>query len=475
MAISISVLRSVIIAALGWWLARTIANWLSRIPGQYRWLVWIAILAPFFTPTLVTGYCYRDTALAMVHVSWAKELLYAVIITAQVVPVAVVVLWYSPSAPASDSALYLTRNSRLTITERIRLILQSAKRYDIAAFSVIFLLAFQESEFASLVQARGWTEWLFTRHVQGLKLSETIRLTIPAMCVQLPFLFPVVLWMNDHHLGIQRYSPPIQSSRVKGGVAVLWLLIATTVVCVIPIWQLFRSASWRAMAFVSERSFQEELGDSILVMVTTTAVVLGLWALLTRWKRLRASVLLLLFLPGSLGSLSLGVILLGLFQTTPLQWAYDSPVPLVLGEVLFLLPRTWILFWCLNRSVKTSANHQVELLKGSSNANHQQRAAELSWFVSGRYWFLGLCLVGFWSYMELMLKSLLVFPGMAPISLVLYNAMHYGRIGLLGAKLFAALVFPGLCLFIFLQTRRLWVRYLGMAFRSKTSGSSTPE
>jgi len=486
-AILWSLLRSLLIALFGWYVARGLQRHLQSYSRDVRWKQWILILTPFFIPALLTGYCYRDTAVSLVHWPVLKEILYASVVLFQVVPVAVVLFWFSPAPAVSKSQLHLASLVKLPTRERWRLWIRSSAQYDIAAASTLFLLAFQEAEFSALLQAASWTEWLFTKHALGLRLDETLRLVVIPIVVQLPFMLPLILWLaRDDSEGIQESS----ADGRRRAWPFVWFTLSWLIVIVIPVKQLFRSV-WRSgFSLDNQPTLMQELGDSLLLAITGGLIAfLSAW-LLTKtkfssplegrgrvrgeaWNRnrpspqpscrgrgsfdattmLRFAVLFTCLIPGLMGNLAWGLSLSGLFQTSLLQWAYDTPVPLILGEVMYVLPRTLILFRCLDRRISKGALHQLVLLQRGS-VNHKQTYDDLKWRLTSQFWFWSVVLVCFWVYLELMLPSLLVYPGMAPLTLVLYNTMHYGRISVLGTKLLFALLVPIVITISLLAVRR---------------------
>ncbi len=459
-AIGWSIFRSVCIALLGMWLARITQSALQQGSRTLRSVLWMMLLSPFFTPSLMTGFCYRDTAMSLLHVPVLKELLYGLIICMQLVPVAVVLLVFAPEPEVSDTALRVARFSNCSNSIYRRLLLHSKLQFDIIAGCTLFLLSFQEAELASLMQAASWTEWIFTRHATGLSLAMSLKLIVVPVLVQLPCLIAIAIWLkanNDAYFASQN-----QSSQVNGwhaAIVFFWVLLAFIVVTLVPAWQLTLGALRGSGGILNQPSLPRELGDSLLLALTTGFLAILLGQRVVRSQRLSCGLLWLLILPGCMGNLVLGLLFAGIFQTDLLRFAYDTPAPLIFAEVLWLLPRTLILFRCLQRSRSSSADYQLELFRHSKDPLQVRQANELHWQFIGRVWLAMTCIVCFWSYLELMLPSILVFPGMAPVSLVLYNAMHYGRISVLGMKLLITLVVPVILVLILITLRKVFQKF----------------
>ena len=450
-ALVYSLLRSLLVAGIGWGISKSVCC-LLQFSGRSRLLVWGTVLLPFLTPSLVTGYCYRDTALALTHHPVLKELLYTILLMGQTVPVAVVLLMFAPSAPVSDSALWVASMQRVSVWRRWRWWLGSRVQYDLAALGLLFLLAFQEAELASLMQIASWTEYVFTKHAGGLALSETLRLIAVPVAVQLPAMIPLAVW-------ISRASAPgavVMSLRRAGGrnriaVGALWLVLAVSLTCVLPGWQLAQGILRGAGALPGQPSTLREIGDALLLAVTAGGIAMiaaAFWPHAPQYRLRGPALLLVALIPGCMGNLALGISVSGILQTEWLQFAYDTPIPLVFAEACYLLPRAMILQRCLERVLPASSSFVAHQVRKSPDTAQQRGGDDLWWRTRGRPLAGAVVIVCWGAYLELMLPQLLAMPGMAPVSRVLYNSLHYGRIVALGAKLGLALICPVLLLLI---------------------------
>lgn len=462
-AIVWSFCRSILVASAGTLIASVIQPTLRQFRPARQGFVWGALLLPFFVPSLMTGYCYRDTSMALVHTPLLREMLYACIVLMQAVPVATVILAFAPRPATSPSALLLARRLRLSRHERWRLLLGSEFQYRFASFSLLFLISFQEADLAALMQAAGWTEWMFTKHAGGLPLAETIRRSLWPIAIQLPFLAPLVVWLGSNSpaaaIGLTK---PSRSMPARKGITICWIAVSHLLVILLPAWQLVQGAGIGLGSLLEQPSIPREIGDGVLLAMTSGGLAMLLSLFLTRllhrgsYSCTRSALLVLVLLPCSLGNLALGLVIAGIFQTSMFELAYDTPLPLILGEVIFLLPRTLILLSCTTRISLPSAHHMTRLLNRSAKPQQRSAAAELHWQTSGRNWLLATLIIFFWAYFEVLLPSILAMPGLAPVGLVLYNNMHYGRIAALGAKLALMLFVP----FVFAVIMLRWGRFL---------------
>ena len=239
-----------------------------------------------------------------------------------------------------------------------------------------------------------------------------------------------------------------------------WLLVV-----IWPVASLARGAIRGAGVIRFRSALWQEIGDALVLAVTVT---LGVWMVLwggmrlynkrprlSGWRRTTMSAVrsaaILLLLPGLLGSLALGLTIFEICQRLGVQPSY-SPVPLVVGMVLFLLPRGMALQAMLRRNERQAGVFLAESLAKLPGPRERMGAAIL-WRIrdAGRFWTLALLF--WWSYLELTLPALLRPAGMAPAPLRLYNFLHYGHIPGLAAMLAVVLAVPVVLLAV---GRDLW-------------------
>ncbi len=480
-----SLLRSLVIAAAGLAIAVPLKETLRAVSGRRALGLWTLALLPVFVPGLLIGYGYRNFALSLVHHPTGNEALYAALVMLQIVPVGTLVIACSPPPPVSASALHvrwlvagrgpkrrsggtasqlnaghdnvgrLTRRSSGTV--RLPFVSVWLRHHLFAllpAGVVMFLLAFQESEVATLMQTHSWTEWLFTRFAGGLQVGETIKALVLPVSVQLAAVGAAV-WVVAASGGawgqIQPASVPVRASRrwVAGGYLGLAVLMLAGVPGVVVL-----RGTWEGLSVLrAHRTLFGEVGLAVLMAITAGGLTWFVSGLVTpsrgtisgsglggsRFGRWGIGVVLL---PGLMGALALGLTVSGLVQHEPLVFVRDSPVPLVLSEVAFLLPRAVLIRLLVGGWRESSSVHAAQLLATASDRRRQGEASALLWRLdaSGRWG--GLLLVCYWAYIELTLPSLLAPPGMTPAPVVLYNLMHYGQISGLSAMLFATMAAP---------------------------------
>ncbi|MFO1005202.1 MAG: hypothetical protein U0929_04525 [Planctomycetaceae bacterium] len=429
-----------------------------------RQFISAVILLPFFMPGLVVGYAYRNASLSLVQSPWVNELLYLAIVVSQLMPVAVLTLEWLPQADLGPSGVFClqlvkTAKGRESFRMRCRALLAGEFPRLVTTGAAVALLCFQEVEVATLMQARGWAEWIFTKQAGGVELVDVWGALVLPVLYGVGLVVPVLgYWIRRS--GQSRGTPsrahvPRTSSQraaVRYG-AIVIMGVAWLLTVIWPVISLVIGA-WRGAGVIQLRAaIWREIGDALVLAVTVTGLLmLVLWVIgrgqtsTTRgpavsgrrgWAFVIAAGALL---PGLLGSLALGLFLFELCQQIGWQPSY-TPVPLVVGMVLFLLPRAIVmqamLRWGENRPDLFLAEGLAE------HADHRGHwGAAIMWKLrgAGRFWMLALLF--WWSYLELTLPSLLRPAGMAPAPMRLYNFLHYGHIPGLAAMLVLVLAVP---------------------------------
>jgi len=198
-----TLLRSLIVGVLAVPAARRVGTLLADRRRPIRRAAWILLLAPFFTPVLLTGYAYASFSLSLIHHPVINAIFYSALLWWKFTPIAAVILHFTPrqfrlkpfiaggllvAATRQSAAFFPSTKSaalcRVAATPRwLFLIRAGCARGLVAAFAVVFLCAFAEFEMASLMVVKSWTVALFDSHAGGLALSESLRrMPGPLMC-----------------------------------------------------------------------------------------------------------------------------------------------------------------------------------------------------------------------------------------------------------------------------------------------------
>ena len=307
---------------------------------------------------------------------------------------------------------------------------------------------------ASLMVVKSWTVALFDAHTGGLALSESLRRMLgPLLCEAAAIATAFVM------LGRRQVIP---ARRVEGNRASRWfawchLLIAFVLVLTIPVvtvlWGTIRGFGLLMENFVLSREILASLlfGAGASTLAGLTAFWLGAAARGRSIGSIFCKVILVAAVfAGLLGSLVLSLTVLAAVQLPGLISLRDTPAPLIFTLGLVLLPMALVLKRVLDLTPHRNALHLVTLMDKS------WAVRELNWRLgtSGKFWALALLFV--WAYWDLTASSILAPIGMTPVTVRLYNLMHYGQIAALSAMTCAAFAAPIFVFLLALGTRRWW-------------------
>jgi ABC-type Fe3+ transport system permease subunit len=157
-------------------------------------------------------------------------------------------------------------------------------------------------------------------------------------------------------------------------------------------------------------------------------------------------------LAGLLGPLVLSLVILAAVQWPGIRCLRDTPIPLVITLGLVLLPAAVVLRLALEMTRSGAALHLAMLMPPS------RAARELVWKLKTSGKFRAVVLLFIWAYWDLTTSAILAPVGMTPVTVRLYNLMHYGQTAALSAMLCAAFLAPLLVLLAIFGTRRWWAR-----------------
>lgn len=421
--------------------AAGLAGWVWQpLAATGRRGAWILLLAPYLAPSLLVGYAYSNFALALIHHPALNALAYSLLLCLKLAPLAALALHLAPR-PLSDSALHCARLAHGSAGWRFRWQAGCA-RAPLAAFALVLLLAFNEFEMASLMNVKTWTVRLFDAQAGGLPLARTLALAAGPFAIALLVVACVLGLLAGQHWA--RHAETERAATAAGKFAWGLLLAANLLVWGIPAAVVLHGTvqGWRVLA--TSFALGREIGTSLLLGAVAAAAA---YAVAPRrgWAAAAAS------LPGLLGPLALALLLTAALQTPWLHRWRDVPAPLAIALALYLLPAAALLRQLLRTRGPATAVHAARILGGAEGR-------QIVWRLATRrhVWaaFLLLCL----AYLELTISAILAPTGVTPVSVRLYNLMHYGQTAVLSAMLAAAFAAPALALAAADAIRRIWVR-----------------
>jgi hypothetical protein len=428
-------LRAALVALLA---VAAAAILLPAVAGRTRW-AWGLLLAPYLTPSLLVGYAYADFSLSLIRHPLLNAAWYSALLALRLAPVAALALYFAPR-PLSAGARHCRRLSHGTVDGRF-LWQAGCGRAPLAALALVFLLAFGEFEMASLMSVNAWTVSLFDGHAGGLPLLESVRRAAGPFALEL-----AALGLALALLAKQSWAPATAPAARGWPCCAAWalMLAANAAVWGVPAALVLRGTAqgWRVLA--ENFALGREIATSLALGAASAAAAYALAP--RRWRTAVA-----VCIPGLLGPLVLAVLMGAAMQTTPLLRWRDTPAPLVATLALLLLPPAVLLRHLLRRTAPSSA-----LLAARMTGGHPGR--RLLWDLDARRHLWAFFLLFCWGYLELTASAILAPVGMAPVSVRLYNLMHYGRTAVLSAMVVAAFAAPWIVPAVAVATRRLWMR-----------------
>lgn len=441
--------RATVVAALAVLAGLRLSALLAGRGGRARRLLWAAVLLPFLTPALLVGYGWSNFSLSLVRHPAANELLYDALVLAKLTPVAAFVLYFAP-AFFSPQAVHCRRLLRRresgarALAGYLAFLARGPLRAGMVAFGLVFLLAFGEFEMASLMGVRTWTVGLFDANAGGLALSESLRLAaLPAFTelVLLVLLLVALFRAQGTPQGGGARRRPGGAARV-----LTWCYVAAALLLVTLVpGAIVLRGTWEGLRALMERF---EMGKDILASVlfgaggAVCAYATAGWFVGRALGRVRLGVAFLLCLPGMLGALVLSLVTVWVFQRIGWRGAYDSPLPLVLALSALLFPLALLLRVLLHVFGGGRGLHAAGLMRRAASARVRAWGRRLVWQMRARPRFYVAFLLFFWGYFDLTASAILAPAAMRPVTVLLYNQMHYGQMARLSAMLCAAFAVP---------------------------------
>ncbi|HEY2250549.1 MAG TPA: hypothetical protein VGH74_05795 [Planctomycetaceae bacterium] len=511
-----SLFRSLIVALAAWPVCKSQVAWLAGMERRQRRLAWLVLLIPFLCPELWAGFAWSGFAVRLAGtsfwgsfpfglVTWplsaiesrdaaVNELLLDLLLFFRAVPVGTVAMYFAPPPPLSREAWYCRELARIRtrsasegvsdvgakslprwrfglvwrdFLDRLRFGLYGRFYTAIPAASLLFLVAFQEFELASLIGRPAWTVWLFDAQAGGLALSESLRLIVlPVVCqcvVIAPLLWMILTRRSNPSMLREHVRPKSQSAQMA-----LWIIAlgGVAVTCVVPAIQ---------VGSETEAGLRSIIGNTVQLRMLLKEILIGMaYALAAALvaaviaaglfrkagtSRLAAVGIVAAALPGLAGSLVLCLTLIQLLQLPLARFAYKTPLSLLTGLILFLLPRAMALRFLLSSSGNSTGLHLTRLLGESADSPVRDRAREVAWQMRWRGEFWSVAVLSYWVFFDLTLAYLLAPVTIVSAPVMLYNQMHFGKNAILSALVFLTVLVPVLIFAAAAAARRLVMRW----------------
>jgi ABC-type Fe3+ transport system permease subunit len=303
--------------------------------------------------------------------------------------------------------------------------------------------------------------------VGGLALNESLRRALWPVIWQVAIAAPLILWV------LTRSTQTATRYRNSRPLTIVWsatlwciALASVIVVCVIPI-VFIGQGTLEGLTRVFQNTAQfHALLKEILIGMAYALVGALASAMLVAWlaraahaSRLALAGIISAAIPGLFGSLVLGLALIQLLQQPYVRVFYKTPLALVTGMTLFLMPRAIMLrlFLCLSR--QPSGLHLATLLDEAPSKTVRDAASELAWQMRWRGEIWSAALLAWWAFLDLTIFYLLAPVTIVSAPVMLYNQMHFGKNSVLSALVFLTAAVPALSFTAALAGRRFLFRW----------------
>lgn len=438
--VSWSLLRAIIVAtaAIIVWqpLKQTFFN-ADRLRTRTRWLA-ILVVSPLLMPDLLLGYTYRLTAGNFEFSSAATEFVYSFLLLGKMIAILLVCHWLVPGSPVSRSAIHLwkqaTPNTLPNRLSLLRLMIAGPQRAIAVGWCLSVLWGFQEFETAALMQIEqhpvSWSVWLFDVKGANTPLNECLWLATNGLLVQSLLIASCCVLLKNSPTSTASETELDRSSAGRLRVTASMVVLAgifLTVVCGPSLFYLTSGLQGLTGLDQSGQLFPR------LKQIVWSTVIAGLsaggsWQLAGWLLQIRSTwVIWLAIVPGLLSPLLLSLLLLKVFQWHVFQSLYDSLLPLIAGQTLWLLPRAVLLCVVVDRFFPSEQIHSARLLQRSEIPRIRRQAAALRWILERRSSWLSVSALLLFAFWEVTISSILHPVSVTPIVCRLYSEMHWGH------------------------------------------------
>ena len=410
-------------------------------PDQKRLLAFCAIL-PLFVPDLLIGFTFRLTSARLIHSVAAKEALYAALLLIRIIALQVAIRLVLPASSVTAESLYSWKIQK-TPTLRwwltwMRMQISGPLRSPLVAWLAGGVLCFQDFETAALLQIDrhpiAWTVWLFDAHAAGEPLKNSLAFVSRALLLQGLILVPVILLLGAPQCSSENLNPwaatkhSIKPGRIFSAVALL--LLAASLFTVVG-WPCISNGGPITDGFVTlwQQNTLMPRSKQIAASLLTSIIGAALALTVSQWLgTLKFRALTILFLiPGLCGSLFVSLITLAAFQLPVINRAYDTWLPMIVGQCVLIMPKAWLLVTLLNITSDRQTLYSGQLLSNANSETSQTTARNILWQLNRRRRVLVLAILSHWCLWDVTIASTLRPVTFEPIVTRLYNEMHYGR------------------------------------------------
>ena len=369
----------------------------------FFWIATAALLAPGFASAFMFLKLAPDAGSG-------REFRYGLFVWSRCALLPLLVIWLMPPS-VSQEAMHCFRQSTASWWRRRLWELRAWGRGLWVGIALVFFFAFQEFEIATTWNMRAWTVSLFDAQTGGLALRESLRLALLPLILQAALIAMLAKGFHRDETPAEFRGPFTRRASAALAPAML-----SVVFCCAPMFfalVLTTQWAWRHGFKAFDIAPWREISNSLIL---SAAATLCAW-LIAGWIACRRGWRLVLMLPGLLGPLLSGLLLLALVQASPLHLLRDTAFPAVLGLALILLPYALLLRFGIEATCDRGALH----IARSSDA---RRAV---WHLDGWPRLCAVLMLFCFGYGDFTINTLLAPPQFTSVSARLLNLLHYGR------------------------------------------------
>jgi len=460
-------LRSLLVAVLAIPLSGWLARWIGMRSNQRRGLAVVLALSPLLAPDLLAGYAWSSFPVPGLPSPIGSEWFYLLLIVLKFAPAGVLVRLCAPPAPLSAEALHClslfpaappqSGEATFFLAALIKggywlqRLLRGPERVALPILGIVFLLAFQEFELASLLSIESWTVQLFDAQAQGLQPTGTLQRLLLPVSMQLLLLIPLVVMLERAGAGVgsaPRWRMHDAQSNRTNRLALPVMILSIGLLWGWPVLRVSADGLTSLPSLISNTTLVKscllDLTTALLLTGCCTVLALGLAAVTRLWRLSWC-----LLLPGLSGALAVSLAILLVVQTEWLTGLRSSVIPVAFALVLFLAPRAFLLRLLSQSTTDRESIHLALLLNRLPERGPASQ--RLFWELTVRHEAWLFAALFFQGLMNLTVASVLWPPGLklfpqtmsvVPLPVRLYNLMHYGRSGPLSVMAILSILIP---------------------------------
>ena len=426
----ITLLRALIIALAVTCFSKILSSGISYLKGRSKLLALALLMIPLIIPPLIPAYAYSAFSFNFQTKPVPNEILYFLIMTSRLIPIAVLILLIIPPA-VSKSAVHC---AHLLKTQEFSH--HQIHQHLIIAFLSVFLFAFNEYEIASLMRTKHWTVTLFNAHAGGLvmNLSGSFQMALfPALTSVGAIALITTSFKRDHFSGSVESQKPgkLFFTSITASSFIGWLIPITII--------LLNSFDGFADA-LKGKWMKNEFFNSMLISIISTGCCL---AIITGLLRLSKKLTMIFLIPGFFGALILGLLFIYIFNIPFLSPLKQTVLPLSLALILYSAPMAVLMILYFKKS-QIENEQQVLLLPPGSQK-------EIKWLKTYVPWIMLSIPVFSFVWFDLTLSSMLAPASFTSVFPRIYNLMHYSENEKLSATVLITALLPlilYICIFL---------------------------